>query len=213
MEENTTNQCEQTQSAEIGELVTALAKAQGQMTGARKSADNPFFKSKYADLHECIETAREPLSKNNLAVIQTTESCDNGIVVVTTLAHASGQWIRGKIKMNPKKDDDQGRGSSITYARRYTFAAIVGLAQMDDDGNKSCGNSKKTTPEKSLDKRFSDALDVITGKVNEKITADEFDTFIDSISEHFSIFKGKMKKDIEVSISDTRAAIEEKNAD
>jgi len=126
------------QSETIGKLALALSKAQGAFEGANKSADNPFFKSKYADLHECILAAREPLSQNELAVIQTTELSDNGLVVVTTLAHSSGEWIKGKISMKPKKDDDQGRGSSLTYARRYGYTAIVGLAQKDDDGNDSC---------------------------------------------------------------------------
>lgn len=123
------------QSATIGKLAHALSKAQGQMSGAAKSANNPFFKSKYADLNECIEAAKKPLADNELAVIQTTELGGKGVIIVTTLAHSSGEWIKGKIDMAPKKDDDQSRGSSITYGRRYAFAAIVGLAQKDDDGN------------------------------------------------------------------------------
>jgi len=130
------------QSSSIGKLALALSKAQGQMEGASKSADNPFFKSKYADLNECIQAARKPLADNELAVIQTTELSDSGIVIVTTLAHSSGEWIKAKISMKPKKDDDQGRGSSITYGRRYSFAAIVGLAQKEDDGNASCAIPK-----------------------------------------------------------------------
>lgn len=133
-------------SENIGDLALALSKAQSQLNGAAKTSDNPFFKSKYADLHECIEAAKEALSKNELAVVQTTDTDEQDrIWVYTTLMHSSGQWIQGKIRMKPKKDDDQATGSSITYGRRYGFAAIVGLAQKDDDGNESgdVGNQKK----------------------------------------------------------------------
>ncbi|HAS95478.1 TPA: hypothetical protein DCS99_03620 [Candidatus Wolfebacteria bacterium] len=125
------------QSPAIGNLVLALSKAQSKFEGAAKSSDNPFFKSKYADLHECIAAAKPWLAENELAVIQTTDTDEKGIWVITTLGHSSGEWIRGRLLMKPKKDDDQGTGSSITYGRRYTFAAIVGLAQKDDDGNAS----------------------------------------------------------------------------
>lgn len=130
------------QSENIGNLAAALAKTQGMLNGAAKTSDNPFFKSKYADLHECIEASKDALAKNELAVVQTTDTDDKGIWVYTTLVHSSGEWIRGRIMMKPKKDDDQSTGSSITYGRRYGYAAIIGLAQKDDDGNESCGNDK-----------------------------------------------------------------------
>lgn len=106
------------------------------MTGAKKDSSNPFFKSKYADLHAVLEAVREPLSKNGLCVSQTIEVCDSGLQVVrTTLGHESGQYIGGVCPIINTKGDAQGMGSAITYARRYSLAAIVGIAQMDDDGN------------------------------------------------------------------------------
>lgn len=122
-----------TQSKDINELAEALAKAQGEITGAKKEADNPFYKSKYADLAACWDACREPLSTNGLAVIQTTKSDQEAVTVVTTLAHKSGQWIRGELTMIPDKPGPQGFGSCLTYARRYSLAAAVGLAQIDDD--------------------------------------------------------------------------------
>jgi hypothetical protein len=154
-----------TRSDDIGKLILALSKAQGQMNGATKDSKNPFFKSKYADLHSCIEAAKKPLSDNELAVIQTTENTtENKIKIKTLLGHSSGQWIEGELIMTPKKDDDQGRGSSITYGRRYAFAAIVGLAQKDDDGNGSVQHGDeppaqpkpKKTPPKSKNKVSAD---------------------------------------------------------
>lgn len=120
----------------IGELADALSKAQAAMTGALKDSNNPFFKSKYADLKACVEAAKEPLAKNNLAVAQTTIPDKDGVICVSTLMHKSGEWIRGSLFLPSKKQDDpQQFGSALTYARRYGFAAIVGLVQEDDDAN------------------------------------------------------------------------------
>ena len=123
------------QSEKTGNLFMALSKAQGEMEGAKKDSHNLFFKSKYADLHECISAARPSLTKNELAVVQTTDVDDRGYWIITILGHSSGEWISGKLLMKIKKDDNQAIGDAITYGRRYSFAAIVGLAQMDDDGN------------------------------------------------------------------------------
>src|SRR5688572_33264995 len=100
-------------SENIGELADALAQAQGEITGALKDSKNPFFKSSYADLASCWDACRQPLTKHGLAVIQTTEVAQNGVdvLVVTTLAHESGEWIRGRLHMTPVKPDPQGIGS------------------------------------------------------------------------------------------------------
>jgi hypothetical protein len=132
---------EQTQSMDIGELAGALAVAQGEITGALKDSENPFFKSKYADLASVWDACRGPLSKNGLAVVQTTISHPDGICVLTTLVHKSGQWIRGELVVKPKDASPQGIGSCLTYMRRYALAAIVGVAQVDDDGNAASGKT------------------------------------------------------------------------
>jgi len=131
------------QSPSIGKLIEALSKAQGTMTGATKDSKNPFFKSNYADLHAVWEAIREPLSKNSLAVVQTTETLPQGLCVVTLLAHSSGEWIRSETPIMSAKQDAQGMGSGITYARRYALAAIAGVAQMDDDGEAAMGRKVK----------------------------------------------------------------------
>lgn len=121
----------------IGALVAALAKAQGAMTGAKKDAVNPHLKSKYADLASVWDAVRGPLSANGLAVIQTTEPAQAGVCVVTLLAHSSGEWIRSRLFMPTQKNDAQGVGSALTYARRYALAAITGIAPDDDDGEEA----------------------------------------------------------------------------
>jgi len=83
-----------------------------------------------------------PLSENELAVIQIPEVADGKVVVVTTLAHSSGEWVRSRLPMQPKDMSPQAIGSTITYARRYALAAMVGLAQVDDDAEAAQGRHK-----------------------------------------------------------------------
>lgn len=131
------------QSESIATLAGALSKAQSAITGALKDSANPFFKSKYADLAACWDACRQQLAANNLAVIQTTEVTEAGTVLVTTLAHSSGEWMRGYLPVLTKDAGPQGQGSGLTYARRYALAAIVGLAQIDDDGEAAQARGKK----------------------------------------------------------------------
>lgn len=125
----------QDMSPEIGKLIEALSAAQGEMKPASKDAANPYFKSKYADLASVWEVIRGPLSKNKLAVIQTTSNVGVDITIITLLAHQSGQWVKGTLTLRPAKADAQGIGSVITYGRRYALASICGVAPEDDDGN------------------------------------------------------------------------------
>lgn len=122
------------QSEKIDQLFTALSKVQASLQGAKKDASNPFFKSKYADLESCWDACRKLLAENGLCVVQTMDSYNGIEVLVTTLGHSSGQWIGGSLPLNMKSKDPQGQGSAISYARRYSLAAIVGLVQTDDDG-------------------------------------------------------------------------------
>lgn len=124
-----------THSEQINELAAALAKAQGQIEGAKKDSTNPHFKSSYADLASVWDACRKALSSNGLSVAQGAESEDGRVGITTILMHASGQWMRSTLLMRPMKDDPQGIGSCVTYARRYALAAIVGVAPEDDDGN------------------------------------------------------------------------------
>ena len=129
----------------INELAAALSKAQGEMQAAIKDKVNPFFKSSYADLGSVWDAARPVLSKHGLCVMQTTELVADGsrIVMVTTLAHTSGQWMKSFLPLNPAKNDSQGIGAAITYLRRYSLSAIVGVVcDDDDDGETAVGRGK-----------------------------------------------------------------------
>lgn len=128
-----------THSESIKEIATALNKAQSQMQNVKKTSANPFFKSKYADLAECWETARKPLADNGLSIIQCPEGTGSDVTIETILLHTSGEWISSKLSMKPVKPDPQGIGSCITYGRRYALCAIVGISPEDDDGNQASG--------------------------------------------------------------------------
>lgn len=122
-------------SDSIAALAAALAKSQGQISGAAKDSANPFFKSRYADLSSVWEACRAALAKNELAVMQFDRSTDNGVEVETLLAHSSGEWVSETLALPVAKKDAQGIGSALTYARRYALSAMVGVAPDDDDGN------------------------------------------------------------------------------
>ena len=125
-------------SESIKELATSLAKAQGSIKGAIKDSSNPFFKSKYADLASVVEAIRSAFAANGLSYIQTVEpSQADEVRVETMILHSSGEWIScGVLALPVSKVDAQGYGSALTYARRYSLSAAVGVAsEADDDGN------------------------------------------------------------------------------
>jgi len=139
-------------SESIKELASALAQAQRDMTGAKKDTANPFFKSKYADLASCWGAARGVLPHNGLCVIQTTQQSDKDeVIVLTRLAHTSGEWIEGELALPVSKADAQGYGSALTYARRYGLCAIVGIAPEDDDGNAAAAAKPITGKQVAVD--------------------------------------------------------------
>jgi hypothetical protein len=129
------------QSIEINELAKALAKAQGVMTSAQKDGMNPHYGKSYATLASIFQATRKPLTDNGLSVVQVMLP-DN--TLVTTLMHESGQWLRSYLKLNPAQNTPQGVGSALTYGRRYSLAAIVGISQDDDDGEEATAPTKQT---------------------------------------------------------------------
>jgi hypothetical protein len=145
----------ETMSESIGNLALALSKAQSQMSAAKMDSENPFFKSKYADLASVWDACRKPLTDNELAVVQTLGGTPDNVEIITTLIHKSGEWIRGAIILKPVKADPQGVGSAITYGRRYGITAILGIIQEDDDGNAASNPPKQpeTKPNRSIPKK------------------------------------------------------------
>lgn len=121
-------------STEIHELSAALSKAQGEIKVAGLNAQNPFFKSSYADLAEIVKVSRPALSKNNLAVVQQIlPNQDGQNILHTILTHSTGQWIESRMRILPSKPDVQSLASYITYLRRYSYAALIGVVTSDED--------------------------------------------------------------------------------
>lgn len=132
------------QSESLKELATALAKAQAEIENPLKTAENTHFHSRYADLAEIIGRVRPVLSKHGLAVMQFPGYDDGVATVETILAHTSGEWIRRTAAAPVVKRDPQGVGSATTYLRRYSLAALCGIAQEDDDAN-GAGRAQPST--------------------------------------------------------------------
>ena len=123
-------------SDDISKLAAALVNAMPMVEGAKKDSVNPFFKSKYADLAAVWDAVRDALEKNDLAVSQLPDHGPDGSPALTTmLIHSSGQWISSTYPLAVAKPDAQSFGSAISYARRYSLAALMGVLSEDDDGN------------------------------------------------------------------------------
>ena len=118
------------------QIASALVKAQREFGPALKTSRNPHFKSKYADLAAVVEAVIDGLNNNGIALIQQTHECESGVIVETLLIHESGEQISGgRLHVPASKQDAQGYGSALTYARRYSLMATTGIAPEDDDGN------------------------------------------------------------------------------
>jgi len=129
-------------------IFEAYAALQAELKPAIKSAENPFFKSKYADLHEISKTVKEPLANNGLIVIQRTEISEEQIILRTTLHHVASQTsMESYYPVSFTKLDPQSIGSGLTYARRYQLACICGVVTEDDDAEGAMPRKIEAKPE------------------------------------------------------------------
>lgn len=117
-------------------IIAALAAALPKLEGAKKNANNPHFKSKYADLGSVID-ALEPIKDHGLWFIQISKERDNGACFETVIIHgpSNSQMSMGETFVPADRANAQGFGSAQTYARRYGLLSAFGLATEDDDGN------------------------------------------------------------------------------
>jgi len=129
------------------QIATALVKAQKAFAPALKTATNPHYKTKYADLAACIEAVVDALNANGIALVQRTHDSDNGVAIETMFIHESGETVSGGILHVPaSKQDPQGYGSALTYARRYSLMSACGIAPEDDDANQALPSPAKPAP-------------------------------------------------------------------
>lgn len=140
--------------SEIAGLYTALAQAQIEFEPVIKNCSNPFFKNKYADIAEIRRATTPALSKYGLSVMQIVEQPDNDFVSVkTVLCHKSGGSVSSAVRLKPTKNDCQGIGSALTYARRYSLAAILNVAADDDDDAETAVGREAKHPAKRTETR------------------------------------------------------------
>jgi len=131
----------------FNKIASAFVKAQKEFGPALKSAINPAFVKngrggRYADLAACVEAVIDALNNNGIALTQRVSPCDNGVIVETVFIHESGETINnGQLHVPAAKNDPQGYGSALTYARRYSLMAACGIAPEDDDGNAASGRT------------------------------------------------------------------------
>ena len=118
------------------ELFAAMAKAFPMIAGASKDKNNPHFKSKYADLSSVMDAIKPALVANGLWLRQVNHDAAGGVCVETFVCHAAGDELSfGKLFVPASKNDAQGYGSALTYARRYSLMTAFGVCPEDDDGN------------------------------------------------------------------------------
>jgi ERF superfamily len=167
-------------------IASALVRAQRGFAPALKTSTNPHFRSKYVDLAGCIEAVVDALNSAGIALIQRTSEDSTGVTVETVFVHESGETLEcGKLHVPASKQDAQGYGSALTYARRYSLMAACGIAPEDDDGNAA---SKTPAPKVSATKtdlvpshRMNVVADVAAA-INERISANDLIGAVDEYS-------------------------------
>ncbi len=167
------------------ELTKALATFYKAMPSVKKESENPFFKSSYAGLDSILPAIKKPLEVAGLVFTQIPTGENE---LITMIIHAeTGQYIEGRYSMKPTKDDPQGRGSSLTYSRRYALVAMLGLnCDKDDDGN--AASQPSTTKEKTI---------TYDEKPSEKLLRDQQALSISKLASALGYKKTTLKKDIQ----------------
>ena len=141
-------------SESIVKLIAALAKAQAEMKPAVMDAKNSHFGNKYATFASIINACRDPLSKNGLAFVQILSTEDSSWYIETTLFHESGEWISsGKLKLILKDQTMQALGSAITYAKRYSLCAMLGIVADEDDDGQAASQEKTDQVQKVVQQK------------------------------------------------------------
>jgi len=138
-------------------IATALVKAQKAFGPALKTATNPHFRSRYADLSACVEAVVDALNDNGIYLLQKNYDCTDGVMVETVFVHESGEMLEcGIVHFPAVKHDPQGYASALTYARRYSLMSACGIAPEDDDGNAATKSAVKATIGKRQSNTYGD---------------------------------------------------------
>jgi hypothetical protein len=145
-------------SESIAKLAAAVTKAVAELKNPPKDAINPYYNSKYADLATVRDAVLPVLARHDLAVLQLPCELDGAAALTSLLTHTSGEWVETTIKLRPVRNDPQGVGSALTYARRYALQSIAGVAaEDDDDGNAAVKRAKDAAETSGLKAAASDS--------------------------------------------------------
>ncbi len=136
------NEATTQQSPSLAKLLPALIRARGEFPALVKDSQNPHFKSMYADLAAVLDACDKPLGKHDLAILQVPVWDGGALILQTTLCHTSGEWIRATYPVASDVTRPQVTGAGMTYARRYCYMAVAGIAPEDDDGNSASGHGQ-----------------------------------------------------------------------
>lgn len=142
-------------SETIGKLAMALVKFNCEVETIAKDAKNPHFKNNYATLDNIVEVIRPLLAKQGVIVMQIPGGDGENVIMKTMLLHESGEFMKSEaLIMRPAKNDPQGVGSCITYARRYSLCSMLSLSTgEDDDGNHASQPQRAAQPPQSAPQR------------------------------------------------------------
>ena len=185
----------------------------------KKDKENPFFKNNYVQLKDVLKEAKRVCKENNFILIQKTETDDIELsskrkdhlfktnkwnVLVTEVIHKSGEKINSKITLPAvDKENPQKLASAITYMRRYSITNILGIEEVDDDGNEAAGNK---------DKKQSNLVTLIEKKIKKEDKVEELDSLKNNIKKSKKINK-KDKQDLLDKIGSKKMKIKSEQED
>lgn len=186
-------------SENINEIFAALAKAQAKIKPVKKDGSNPHLGNKYTTLDAIIDAIKTPLSENGISFLQPLGTDERGLILETWLTHSSGQYLMSDVVVSPMSgnrgvNEMQALGSSLTYLKRYTLAALLGIASDDDDdGNRAEPPPKQDRQSKAKDGNKagiptspSELLQIINNRV---------DVPYDSVSHLFNAIRAESAND------------------
>lgn len=134
-------------SSSIAKIAPDLVKALSELEGAAKNSANPHFRSTYANLAAVVDGSRDILAKHNLAAMQGMGEVNDGRLFLTTrILHASGEWVESTSSMPLAKQDPQATLAALTYLRRGSLMALLGMPAVDDDGETAMGRGEAKKP-------------------------------------------------------------------
>ncbi len=141
-------------SETLSNLATALASFQAEVKNPANTADNPFYKSRYAPLADVLHMVRPLLAKHGLSLVQAPGGDGELIEITTMLLHTSGEWLEfPPVVLKAERATPQGAGSAMTYGRRYGVSGVLAIASEDDDDGNVYEVKKKGKPSVKMPER------------------------------------------------------------